>query len=295
MRRTRWNCGSGAHPASGPGRAWAAAVEAARRFLDHDGPLAAAAIAYYGIFSMFPMLLVVLALLAFLFPSIPARWPLLRLAETYLAGTEELVRDNVARLIRFRSELGAMGLAFLLWSASAVFTALSRGLDRAVGCLHAPSPLRARIVGVVMVLLTALLLVVALAGTTLLAAAARRDPTLRWQPFTGLHPIAAQDLSLIAHVLGLVLTFGAVLLVYRLVPSQAPPGAKLWPGALLATAGLHTARAAFAMYAAGLSPHALLYGSIGVVIMTLLWFYVSAVIVIFGLEFSVALRDVSNR
>ena len=261
----------------------------------HDGPLAAAAIAYYGIFSMFPLLLVVLALVAFLFPSIPARWPLLRLAETYLPGTEELVRENVARLVQFRSEVGALGLAFLLWSASAVFAALSRALDRAAGSPRAPSPVRARLLGVVMVLLTAVLLMVALVGTTVLTAAAQRDLTLQWQSPSSLRPIGAEELGWVAHGFGLILTFGAVLLVYRLVPAGAPPVAVLWPGALLATAGLHAARAAFAGYAAALSPYELLYGSIGVVIMTLLWFYVSAVIVIFGLEFSVALRATGDR
>ncbi|HEX6988594.1 MAG TPA: YihY/virulence factor BrkB family protein [Bacillota bacterium] len=274
-------------PARPPG-VGTATIRAVRRFLDHDGPTAAAAIAYYALFSLFPLLLVALAAAAFVLPDLPARRQVLHLVEAYVPGARPLIQENLARLVGIRSGVGAFGLIFFIWSASAVFAAVTRALDRAVeravpggrGGGTRPSPLRARLVGLAMVGITAAVLVAALAGTTWLEALRGRGLALP-------APMAGVDRT--APWLTAALTFVTVLAAYRLVPVGAPPAGRLWPGALLAAAGLHAARSLFARYVATVEPGVLIYGSIGVVILTLLWFYLSAAILIFGLEWAVAL------
>lgn len=260
----------------------AATLLAVRRFAEHDGLTAAAAISYYALFSLFPLLLVALAAAAFVLPDLPARRQVLYLVETYTPGARLLIQENLTRLVEIRSGVGLVGLIFLAWSGSAVFAAITRALDRAVGAGSRPSPLRARLVGLAMVAATAAVLITALAGATWLAALRRRGVTWPWPP--------AGDLDVMAQVVAGALTFGAILALYRWVPAGAPPVRRLWSGALLATAGLHVARTLFAGYVSAINAGVVVYGSIGVVILTLLWFFVSAAILIFGLEWAVALN-----
>ncbi|HEY8450346.1 MAG TPA: YhjD/YihY/BrkB family envelope integrity protein, partial [Bacillota bacterium] len=96
-------------------------------------------------------------------------------------------------------------------------------------------------------------------------------------------------------VAGLILTFFILTAIYRLVPAGAPPLADLWPGALLAALGLAAARNLFARYVAGLDQYHLIYGSIGAVIVVLLWFYVSAAIFLFGAEVGAATAELRRR
>jgi len=262
----------------------AATVTAVRRFAEHDGLMTAAAISYYALFSLFPLLLVVVAAAAFVLPDLPARRQVLTLVETYAPGARPLVQENLARLVAIRSGVGVVGLLFFAWSASAVFSAVARALDRAVGGTRRPSPLRARLAGLAMVAATAVVLTAALAGATWLAALRRRGLAVPG-------PLLGGDLDLVAQLIAGALTFAALLAAYRLVPAGAPPLRSLWPGALLAAAGLHAARSLFARYVAAVDAGVLIYGSIGVVILTLLWFYVSAAIMIFGLEWAIALDD----
>lgn len=254
-----------------------AAWSAVRRFLRNDGPVTAAALAYYGLFSLFPLALVTLAFFAYALPQVPVRETAVELAARYLPGAERLVRENIAQLIRYRSGVGLAGLAFLLWAASSVFAALTRALGRTLGPSGRRSPVRARLLALAMVVLTALLLAASVAVSALLAFFARR----------GLLPA---DLGMLAGAGGFALIFCAILATYRLVPRDAPPLADLWPGAVVATAGLYVARAVFVGYLISVGRYQLIYGSVGAVIVALLWFYVSAAIVLFGAEFSAALR-----
>src|SRR5690606_3676324 len=118
-----------------------------------------------------------------------------------------LIQENLTRLVEIRSGVGLVGLIFLAWSGSAVFAAITRALDRAVGAGSRPSPLRARLVGLAMVAATAAVLITALAGATWLAALRRRGVTWLWPP--------AGDLDVMAQVVAGALTFGAILALYR--------------------------------------------------------------------------------
>jgi len=260
----------------------AATLQAVRNFADHDGLTASAAIAYYALFSLFPLLLVALAAAAFVLPDLPAHRQVLYLVDTYAPGARPLIQENLARLVGIRSGVGVVGLVFFAWSASAVFAAIARALDRAVGAGRRPSPVRFRVVGLAMVAVTAVVLIAALAGATWLETLRRQGTAVPWP--------AAGPVGVVAQAAAGVLTFGTILAVYRLVPAGAPPARHLWPGALLASAGLHLARSLFARYVAAVHAGVVVYGSIAVVILTLLWFYVSAAILIFGREWAVALR-----
>lgn len=256
----------------------AAAVAAGRAFLRHDGPDLAAALAFYGLFSLFPLLLLAAAVLAYLLPADTALSAAVDLASAYAPWARDTVRAGVAGLFAARSRVGAAGLVGLAWSASHVFAALSRALDRVWPPVERRSFWVQRSLGLVLAAATVLVL----AGSLVVAAAAavvRRH--------AGLPDAAAAGTA--ATLATLVAGFAAILAVYRWVPAAPPRLADAWRGALLAALLIHAGRWAFARYVAGLTEARLAYGTVATATLALAWLYVTFTAILLGAEFAAAL------
>jgi membrane protein len=77
-----------------------------------------------------------------------------------------------------------------------------------------------------------------------------------------------------------------VLLLYYFRPNRAMKLRTVWPGAFLATALWLLATLGFAWYVRNIANYNVLYGSIGAVIVLLIWMYLLAAITLFGCEFN---------
>lgn len=264
------------------------------RFFREGRATVAAAIAYYSLFSLFPLGLVVLSALAYINPDLATSQPVLSLVQTYVPGAQDLVKTNLERLVRVRSGMGFFGALSLVWAASSVFAAIGNAMEDMLGRRRGRSPLRLRLVGLLMVVITALLAVASLLVTTLLAAvkkdlvAAERLPP--WLAGFGLEVLEWITAGVVPAVV-----FGSVLLMYRYVPPLSPPFRDLWPGALAATVGLGVARGIFVNYVTGIRQYDLIYGSMGAVIVSMLWFFVSAAILLWGAEAGAVLHQVRSN
>ena len=93
----------------------------------------AAAVAYYAFFSIFPLLLGIIAVAGYFLDSASLQEQLHDLLTNALPGSGELVRSNLQAVIEARGALGAIGLLGLLWSASSAFGAITRSINRAAG------------------------------------------------------------------------------------------------------------------------------------------------------------------
>ncbi len=96
-----------------------------------DATHMAAGVAFYVLFSLFPLLLGLTALLSFFIESGDVQSQLTNFATRYLPGSEELIVVNLDALVRLRGAIGIFALLGLLWSGTAVFGALSRAVNRA--------------------------------------------------------------------------------------------------------------------------------------------------------------------
>jgi membrane protein len=119
------------------------------RFSSVEGPEAAAAIAYYALFSLFPMLLVMTVSLSAAFDPTDAVGTLslgtspdrmysqvMTFAQNFFPGSEEVVRRTMDQIIAskgtsFWSWGGIVGFGFLLWSASSVFAGIIQNINQA--------------------------------------------------------------------------------------------------------------------------------------------------------------------
>jgi membrane protein len=98
--------------------------------VNDDATYLAAAIAYYAIFSLFPLLLGFLAIIGLVLDSQSLQQSFLDFASQNLPGTAGLVRDNVRGVVGFWGALGVGSILGLIWSATAVFGAINRAVNR---------------------------------------------------------------------------------------------------------------------------------------------------------------------
>src|SRR5439155_20436877 len=87
----------------------------------------------------------------------------------------------------------------------------------------------------------------------------------------------------------LLITFAIFLLLYRWVPNVTVAWTCAWPGALLAAVLFEASKQLFAFYLSSFAHLNAVYGSIGAVIALVTWAYYSAIVLLLGAEFDVAL------
>ena len=98
---------------------------------DDDAAHLSAGVAYYSVFSVFPLLLGLLAISGTVFTSITLQEQFLDYVTESMPGSKEFVSKNIEELVRFRGALGIGAILGLLWSGSSAFGAISRAINRA--------------------------------------------------------------------------------------------------------------------------------------------------------------------
>ncbi len=254
-----------------------------KRFAEHQGNANAAAIAYYTLFSVFPLTLLLISVGSFFLDSAQAQEAALTLVGAYLPAAVELVQRNIERVLALRGTAGIIGVLGFVWSASGVFGSFSRAINRAWD-VEQPRPAWAeRALAAGMVLLTALLFFLSLFSTAAFQVVARFSTFVLGEP-----PIPPSSLmSLSTRLLPYIFTMLVFSFLYRVLPYTRVTWAEVLPGAFLASFAWEVAKDGFTFYLTGFASYDLVYGSVATVIAVLLWSYISGVIILLGAEFTV--------
>ncbi len=254
-----------------------------KRFLEHQGNANAAAIAYYTLFSVFPLTLLLISVGSFFLDPAQAQEAALALVGAYLPTAVELVQRNIERVLELRGTAGIIGVLGFVWSGSGVFGSLSRAINRAWD-VERPRPAWAeRALAAGMVLLIALLFFLSLFSTAAFELVARLSTFVLGEP--PVPPGLLMNLS--SRILPYVFTLLFFSLLYRILPYTKIAWAEVWPGALLAGFAWEVAKYGFTFYLTGFASYSLVYGSVAAIIALLLWSYISGVIILLGAEFTV--------
>jgi membrane protein len=242
----------------------------------------AAALTYFGVLSLFPMLLALVSLLGVIGPS--ATQPLLDNLSTVAPGPAKDILTNV--LTSLESSQGGstiallIGLAAAIWSASGYIGAF---MDASNNVWDAPEgrpiwkkiPVRLGVTVILLVLLTVTALAVVFTGP---AAREAGDIIGLGATFVDVWNIAKWP------VLLLIVSF-MISLLYWACPNVKQPGFPwVTPGGLMAVVLWLAASALFALYVANFSSYNKTYGSLGGVIVFLVWLWITNIIVLLGAE-----------
>jgi membrane protein len=241
----------------------------------------AAQLAYYFFLSIFPALLVVVAMTS-VFPR--------NLLDQILSWFGSFTPPDVLQIIDTQIQLitrsGHTGLVTFgvlgaLWSSSSAMNATIDTLNRAYGIHEARSWWKVQALAIV---LTIILSIFVLVAFTLVVAGP--EIAERIAARYGVGPFFEWAWKILQWPLIFLLISEGFACVYYLAPDVEQRWPWILPGAHLATALWLLISLGFRFYVTHFGQYNKMYGAIGSVIVMLLWFYLSGLVLLFGAEFN---------
>lgn len=263
-----------------------------RRFSEQGAPEAAAGMAYYALFSLFPLLLFLVALGSLFLQADTAMEQVKAFTNQFLPTAQDLVLGNLDRVVALRGPVGVAAAVVLLWSASGVFTILGRHINRAWPGALSRTFIEGRAVAIVMVGVLALILGVWFIYTTGLGVLSGLDLPL-WKTIsaygTVFHNLITKG---VPWVLGFVLFFT----LYRWVPRVHVTWQEAALSAAVVTVAWRITTAGYTLWVgSGLTRYRLVYGSLSSLVALMFWIYITSWITLFGAYLSVAVAIVTRH
>ena len=257
-------------------------------FIRDDCGHLAAAISYYAIFSLFPMLIFIVAIAGLLIQDKSIQDDIVNEVLKNIPLNEGEGRNSVTEAVRgvtdySKGALGFLALAGLAWAGSSLFGALRKALNVAFDDTESKRPFVPQKAIDLSLLLVLLVFFLASIGATAFLRIVRSNSS----ELGALGDVAA-DLGLLwdaaSYAIPLVFSFVAFTALYSLVPSRLRSPRELWPGALVASLIFECAKLGFSFYLENFTSYDVVMGSLGGVAGFLFWIYLSANIMLFGAE-----------
>jgi len=250
---------------------------AAQGWSEHSAPRLSAALSFYAILSLAPLLVVAVTVATQLLDVGTVRATLYDEALTSLGrGAADLFVSLADRAAKPATSISATMIAVLIavYAASGLFNQIVSSMETIWGIRHEGPVvrlfLRSRLKSV-MFLMAFLILFVSWLSL---------DAILGWLARTSGSFIGWPVISLLASILLATLVFA---LVFRTIPRNRVQWKDVWPGAITAGLGFSLAKAALSLYFS-YSGIAAAYGSAGALVLILLWIYYSSQVFFYGVE-----------
>lgn len=248
------------------------------RFVENDGSVFSGHIAYSLMLAVFPFLIFAMALTGFAVGQ--------QGAETALGALFEGVPEHVALTLepvlfevigQRRGGVLTLSALVAVWTASNGVEAVRLGLDRAYGVPRARHVALSQLIAVafvlggfvVFLLLSALIVFAPLAFVLI----------ERWTAVD-----IPREADIVRYAVGLAVLWSSLWVMHRVLPSRRMRGLKLWPGVLANVVIWSVAATGLSIYLAYAPGYTLTYGTLAGVIVTLLFFYLTGLALIFGAE-----------
>lgn len=273
-------------PASARPGWWSMVRTAVEGWIDDRAASMGAALAYYTVFSMAPLLLIVISVAGLLLGREAAQGHLMDelvglLGPRAAASIQTLMASASEPAENWWSTL--IGLGVMVVGATTVFAELQGSLDRIWQAPQRPAGggvwalLRARVLSFGLILGLAFLLMVSLVFGALITALGRW-----WSDTLGDWVWLAQTLNL---GLGFVITVTIFAMIFKLMPRANVEWKDVWVGAVVTALLFSLGKALISLYL-GASGIASAYGAAGSLVLVLLWVYYSAQVFLLGAEFT---------
>ncbi len=266
-------------------RIWRVFAGAYARFMDDDGQAMAGYVAFASLLSLFPFtILFGSAAAALLGPSRAqaAIDALFEFAPPHIAQTLEPVLKDV--LSGAPGGLITISGLLALWLASNVFAALQVSFSRAYDATTRQSWIKGRLLALLCVL-AGLAVALVLATTIVLAPLAKNLVT----QMTDIQ--IPEWISFLRFAIGIAALIGFLALLHRILSRRRLSWGQLMPGVFMSAAIWLAAAYGFSLYISLAPNMASTYGALAGVAITLIFFYMSAAVTIFGAEINATLAS----
>jgi membrane protein len=251
----------------------------------------AASIAYYALLSLFPFLLLVLSLFGTVTADENDRTSVLNFVFRYFPTQLDFVTSQLDAFRGQRVQLGVAGGLALIWGSLGVFGAVTSAVNQAWGVEKQRSFWKHRLVSFLMLVAAGGVMMLALLLVSLIQMAQASwfgSMLASYQWLTNLQTFAFRNLTISLLVIGLGL-------VFYFIPNAKIRFRDVWVGAVLTGILWHLAFQGFAWYIRVNAGLKMIHGSVGAVIVFLLWVYTSSVILIYGVNFTATYARLRRR
>ncbi len=255
-----------------------------KTFTEKQAVQASASLAYYTVFSIFPLLIVVIAIGSFFLDSQRVFVNVTQFIQQAIPLSRQVINENLKAVLEARGPVGLIGFITLLWSASGMFTSLAYNINLAWPQAPRRNFFQGRLAG--LGIIAGLLILISL--SIFLGWLTRAFPVL---------DIANASLSrlnlfaLVSNLGSWLMVFLAFLTLYHWIPTvHVKWKASLW-SALTASILWKMVTTSFRWYlSSGLGRYQLVYGALGAIVAFLFLVYIISLITLFGAYLSAAIH-----
>ncbi len=251
----------------------------------HDIASLAAVITFYALFSMFPLLLLVIYAASMLFPHTSIEHVIISALGPYYPAfpkAQEFITSNVNSLRTAGAKVGLISALSFTWSSTSGFIAVQQAMDVIFEIHEQRSFVSRRLVA-----FATLLIMLVLSILSAIVLAVHPMQWLRSNLFIAHWLPLLQSASRVLFPISLFVT---CYIFYRFFPSRTIEAVYAISGAFLATLALDGARFIFTRYASSLVTYHVLYGGLEIAMLLILWIYIAGIMMLFGAEVAANLR-----
>lgn len=254
-------------------------------FFSHGAPLIAGHLAFMLLLTLFPFLVFLVALAGFIGNTEAGTVIVAFIFENMPENVAVVFEGPILEVLQeLRGGLLTLSVAGALWTAASALEGARAGVERAFA-EQSPAPFwRRRLESIALVVVGGALLVL---GVTALLLA----PVL-WQDAAsrlGFQNLPAMELGPYRTFLGVFSVFVLLSALYAMLPAKRPPWRGIFPGAALTLVLWGLAVATFTLYLRNFGAYGVTYGSLGGVVVAMVFFYLLGAIFLFGAELNAAL------
>jgi membrane protein len=261
-------------------------VGAAREALKPESAISAAAIAYFALFSFFPLTLLSISIASFTLGPLIDYQLIVQKLEFIAPALGQLLGQNIDEIIQARGPVSGVAFIGLIWSASTIFYTLTQTLNGIWSHPRRRSIWKRR--GL------AILLVLTFVGPSLVLASTASSMITSlsaWLP-NELIPVGGG----ISFMVAILLDVALFMVIYIMLPHGASTWREILPGAIGAGLLWELAKKIFLFFVSTyVSVSNLVYGSVAAIIAFLAWAYLSGIIFLFGAFLSVAYHHLKQQ
>jgi len=235
----------------------------------------AQAIAFNAVFALFPLIILLVSALAFVFGGGAGERDALALISTVAPGIQDVLVDNVRNVVAFRGLSGAIAIVALIWSGKNLFQGLAYALNRALGVPDGRPLVADILVALVMLPIIGVLFIIATIvplGITFVVRYGGFRHAALWTQVAG-------------YATGIVLIFVIAMVLYTYLPNRKVGLRFAIPGSIFVTITWEIAQIAFAIYSTHVDFRHV-YGALAALALLLVWLYYMATIFLFGAQLS---------
>ncbi|WLR48645.1 YihY/virulence factor BrkB family protein [Halobacillus litoralis] len=240
-------------------------------------PLLGAAQAYYYLLAIVPLLILVLSILPYL--NIDAETAIQAMSNVIPSDTAQVFRENIVAVVEQPSGgLLTVGILGTLWSASNGINAFIQSSNLAYNVEETRSFIKVRLLSIVLTIGMILAIIVALVlpvfGQVLI-------------DMINLPSQTAVLLQVLRWTLSIVVIGTVLMALYHFAPNKNIPFKHILHGAVITAVLWQLISLAFSFYVSNFGNYSATYGSLGGIIILMLWFFLTGIILMVGAEINV--------